>query len=106
MLRLPLAARCCLAPAAWCADVPVLTGGRDPGRGQGRRCRETPTNRDTVLGVAAAHPNGHVRSSEPPVMKAAGRAGLRTFTATCASFGAHLAAVGRMARKRMYRCEI
>jgi hypothetical protein len=39
-------------------------------------------------------------------MKAAGRAGLRTFTATGAGFGAHLAAVGRMARKKMHRCEI
>jgi len=51
---------------------PGGAGGRDPARGQSRRCRETPTNRHTVLGVAAAHPNGQVRSSEIPGQESRG----------------------------------
>ncbi len=52
MLRLPLAAWCWLAPASLRRRCLGAAGGRHPGRGQSRQCRETPTNRHNVLGVA------------------------------------------------------
>jgi len=103
MLRLPLAGRCCLAPSTWCADVPVLPGDGTLAKAVGAVKPQrtaipywgSPPHTPTVMSVRRIS----------PVRRAAGRAGLRTFTATCAGFGAHLAAVGRMARKTMHRCE-
>ena len=105
MLRLPLAARCCVAPAASCGDVPVVPGdgtlpaAKAVGAVKPQRtatpCWGSPPHTPTVRSVRR----------RSPVRRVAGRAGLRTFTGTCAGFGAHLAAVGRTARKRTHRCE-
>jgi hypothetical protein len=99
MLRLPLAARCWLAPTAWCADVPVLP--EDGTLAAAKAVGAVKPQRTAIPFWGSLPHTPRVMSLRriSPVRRAAGRAGLRTFTATCAGFGAHLAAVGRMARK-------